>query len=77
MTPVGTPCYCGYMTTITCTCKTCKTNSHGAGLSALVPETLLAALGNTAETRHGLVYSANDPSFVGRITRDRLGIQAA
>jgi hypothetical protein len=65
------------MTTITCTCKTCKTNSKGAGLSALVPASLLTAMGNTTKTRHGLVYSANDPSFVGRVTRERLNISAA
>jgi len=65
------------MTNITCTCKTCKTNSKGAGLSALVPASLLADMGNTAKTRHGLVYSAHDPSFVGRVTRDRLHITAA
>lgn len=71
---------CGYskgMTTITCTCKICKRNGNGAALSAIVPADLLTTMGDTAKTRHGLIYSAHDPSFVGRVTRDRLNIVAA
>jgi hypothetical protein len=60
------------MIEIRCACRTCKTNSGGHALAANVPAALLAAMGKGA--RHGLVYSAHDPSFVGRVTRDRLGI---
>jgi hypothetical protein len=65
------------METITCTCKICKANAAKlgkTGLSANVPSTLLAAVKGK---RHGLVYSANDPSIIGKATRDRLGISAA
>lgn len=61
-------------TVIACSCKVCKRN--GGPLSATVPTALLADLGDTAKTRHGLIYSAHDPSFVGRVTRQNLGIRA-
>lgn len=63
------------MELITCNCKVCKINK--GPLSANVPSTLLDQLGRDRKTVHGLVYSANDPSFVGRVTRDRLKITAA
>lgn len=62
------------MTIIVCKCNICRRN--GGPLAASAPEALLSALGDTAKARHGLVYSANDPSALGRVTRERLGISA-
>lgn len=60
--------------TITCTCKICKTNGVKG---AIVPTSTLDAMGRSRKTIHGLVYSANDPSFVGASVRKSLNMVAA
>jgi hypothetical protein len=64
------------MTRITCTCEICLNNNGGQPLHALVPGTLPETLLKTKSGRHGLVYSANDPSIVDVAVRARTGIQA-
>ena len=71
---------CGMNTTrVTCNCKTCKTNAAKMGVSAplaaMVPDTLLAAVGGK---RHGLVHMAHDPNAIsGAAARARTGVVAA
>lgn len=63
--------------TITCTCKTCKTNGKGKTLGATLPTATIDAMGRSRKTIHGLVFSANDPSFVGASVRKSLNMVAA
>lgn len=66
------------MTRIECTCKVCQANAAKIGkasLAALVPDSALATA-NAPGGIHGVVYSANDPTFVGQRVRDLTGIQA-
>jgi len=64
---------------ITCKCKTCKANAVTLGkpaLSANIPPAM-EVIAKTSAGRHGLVWTANDPSAVGKAARARIGVTAA
>ena len=62
-------------TKIECGCEVCRNNNNGEPLAALVPETMPQHLLKSAKGRHGLVYSANDPSIIGDAVRAATGLQ--
>ena len=68
------------MTRIECNCQTCQDNATRLGMAAPlradVPNALLAKC-RGAKGRHGLVYSAHDPSAVGVAVRRTTSIRPA
>lgn len=65
-------------TKIECSCTICRNNNTanpGNPLSAVVPDTMPQKLLKSASGRHGLVYSANDPSIIGDAVRAATGLQ--
>lgn len=63
------------MQRVECGCHVCRGNNGGSPLAALVPPAL-AEKAKGAKGRHGLVYSANDPSVVGEAVRKQTGLRA-
>lgn len=65
---------------VTCDCDICAVNARTLGLDLPLaadwtPKTEKAAKTlRGVKARHGLVYSAYDPTFVGQATRAALGI---
>lgn len=67
---------------ITCDCDVCATNARALGLplplaadwTPKTPKAVKALRG--AQARHGLVFTAHDPTFVGQAARSALGVEA-